>query len=62
MYAFLYPQTAKKFIYEPCDRNAIFFSTELISYNFHDARKTAAEQSIDEDKTKFCNVTTNKVF
>lgn len=28
---------------EAWDRNAIFLSTELISYNFHDVSKTAAE-------------------
>lgn len=59
---FFMPTNSKEVYLWAWYRNAIFLSTELISYNFHDVSKTAAEQSIDEDKTKFCYVTTNKVL
>lgn len=40
---FFMPTNSKEVYLWACDRNAIFLSTELISYNFHDVSKTAAE-------------------
>lgn len=40
---FFIPSNSKEVYLWACDRNAIFLSTELISYNFHDVSKTAAE-------------------
>lgn len=40
---FLMPTNSKEVYLWTWDRNAIFLSTELISYNFHDVSKTAAE-------------------
>lgn len=40
---FFMPENSKEVYLWAWDRNAIFLSTELISYNFHDVSKTAAE-------------------